>query len=137
MTSTDQNKAIVRRYYDEVLNQGRWETVQEIFDPAFLSHAPGVITVNLDRYQQLAHESRTAFPDLHVTIDDQIAEGDKVVTRWTAHATHQGPMMGIPPTGKALWITAIHIHRLANGKLIEHWEEINMLGVLKHLGVIK
>lgn len=128
------NKDLVGRYYEEILNQKRLEIIPDLFNPDFLSHAPGVVTVNLEQYRQAIRQSHAAFPDLKVKLDDQIAEGEKVVTRWTAHATHLGPFMGLPPTNKPLTVTAIHIHRVQGGKLIEHWEEINLLGVLKQLG---
>jgi predicted ester cyclase len=79
---------------------------------------------------------RTAFPNIHVTIEDQIAEGDKVVTRWTGHGTHQGELMGIPPTNKAVTVTGIAIDRIVAGKIVEHWENFDQLGMLVQLGVV-
>jgi steroid delta-isomerase-like uncharacterized protein len=79
---------------------------------------------------------RAAFPDIHFTIEDQIAEGDRVVTRWTARATHTGEYQGIPPTGKQFSLTGIDIDRIANGKVVECWPIADELGVLQQLGVI-
>ncbi len=78
----------------------------------------------------------TAFPDLHLTIEDEIAEGDKVVTRVTARGTHQGSFMGIRPTGKRAVVTGIVIDRFANGKTVEAWNNLDDLGLLQQLGVI-
>jgi predicted ester cyclase len=78
----------------------------------------------------------TAFPDLHLTIEDLIAEGDKVVDRQTARGTHQGTFMGIPPTGKQITVTAMNISRIVGGKIVEHWVELDTLGMLQQLGVV-
>ena len=90
----------------------------------------------LEQYKQLVTMYFSAFPDLHLTIEDQIAEGDKVVTRWTARGTHQGPFMGIPPTGKRAVVTGIAIDRFANGKFVENWNNGDDLGLLQQLGVV-
>ena len=79
---------------------------------------------------------RAAFPDTHLTIEDQIAEGDKVVTRWTATGTNQGTLMGIPPSGKRVTITGISITRIANGKAVEDWVNFDTLGMLQQIGAI-
>jgi predicted ester cyclase len=79
--------------------------------------------------------SHRAFPDLVVVVLDQLAEGDKVATRWRASGTHQGPFAGIAATGRPVTITAMHLHRVADGQLIEHWEEIDLLRLLRQLGV--
>jgi len=78
----------------------------------------------------------TAYPDTHFTIEDQIAEGDTVVTRWTARGTHKGPLMGIPPTGKQVTVTGISIGRVVNGKTVEGWSNYDTLGMMQQLGVV-
>ena len=78
----------------------------------------------------------TASPDLHITVEDQVAEGDKVVTRYTTRGTHQGPFMGIPPTGKHVTVTGIVITRFANCKEVEEWANADWLGLLQQLGVV-
>lgn len=77
-----------------------------------------------------------AFPDYHVTVEDQIAEGERVVTRWTCHGTHEGEFQGMPPTGKKMAMSEITIFRIANGKLVEGWSNLDMLGALQQLGAI-
>jgi len=123
---SESNKAIVRRYYDEVLNQRRLQVFDELAAPNFVSYLTGGDTINLQIYKQAIAGTLAAMPDLQVTIQDQMAEGDKVVTRWTVRGTPQVEFAGIKPTGKALVISAIHIHRVQAGKLVEHWEAINL-----------
>jgi steroid delta-isomerase-like uncharacterized protein len=131
-----ENKAIVRRYYDEVLTGRNLKVADELFAPDFVSHAASGKAVDLAIYLQSVGMSHTVFPDLRVTVEDQIAEGDKVVTRWKAHGTQTGPYMGISPTGRELMVSGIHIHHLTDGRLVEHWEQIDTLGVLQQLGVL-
>ena len=121
--SVETNKALLRRYYQEVINQGNLSTIDQLFAPDLV-----------ESFKQAVTMSRTAFPDLHVTIEDQIAEGDRVVTRWTAKGTHKGLFLGVPPTDKLVTVTAIHIHQVTNGRIVKLWEEINLLGVMQQLG---
>ena len=79
---------------------------------------------------------RTAFPDMRITIEDQVAEGDKVVTRWTASGTHQGDLMGIDPTGRRATVTGITIDRISGGKVEETWTNFDAMGMMQQLGVI-
>ena len=126
---SEENKRLVRRYYEEVLNQRRLEAFDELADPRFISHLANGGIVNIGVYKQAIAGSLAAMPDLHVTVDDQIAEDDKVVTRWTATGTSLVEFAGIKPQGQPLTVTAIHIHRIQAGKLIEHWEAINLHAV--------
>ena len=123
------NKALVRRYYDEVLNQRRLQVFDELASPNFVSYLTSGDYINLQVYKQAIAGSLAAMPDLQVSIQDQIAEGEKVVTRWMVKGTPQVEFAGIKPTGKAVTITAIHIHRVQDGKLVEHWEAINLHSV--------
>jgi steroid delta-isomerase-like uncharacterized protein len=134
--STHANKALVRRYYDEVLNRRNLAVLDDLLAPTFVSYLPNGGALQRDHYQQAIRLSHATFPDLHVTIEDQIAEDDKVVTRYRAQGTHAADFAGIPATNKPVIVTAIHIHRVANGKLVEHWEAINLFGLLQQLGVI-
>ena len=134
--STDANKALVRRYYDEVLNRGDLAVVDELLAPEFVSHAPSGATFGLEQYRQTIAMSRGAFPDLHVVVEAQLAEADRVVTRWTARGTHTGAFMGLPPSGRQVSVSAIHIHRIAGRRVVEHWEQIDALGLLQQLGAL-
>lgn len=134
--TTQANKRLVQRYYDEVLTQRNVAVLDELVASSFVSYLPNGTAIPLDHYKHAIAMSHAAFPDLRVTIEDQVAEADKVVTRWRATGTHQGTFVDLPATGKMATITAIHIHRVADGKLIEHWEEINLFGLMQQLGVL-
>ena len=123
------NKALVRRYYEEVLNQGQLQVFDDLADSSFVSYLPDGKGIGSDIYKQTIAGTLTVIPDLKVTVEDQIAEDDKVVTRWKGTGTPQVEFAGIKPNGKPITVTAIHIHRVQNGKLIEHWEAINLHAV--------
>ena len=135
--SAEKNKAIVRRYTEEVWNQGNLAVVDEIFAADFVGHQPGSPDIHgPESLKQFVAMRRTAWPDLKFTVEDQIAEGDKVATRWTWSGTHEGDLMGIPPTGLQATATGIGIHRIAGGKIVEQWVNRDTLGILQQLGVI-
>ena len=133
--STEENKAIIRRYFEELFNQGNLSVADEIIAEGYQSTLPGV-GPGPDGQKQFYQMYQAAFPNLHFTIEDMIAEGDKVVTRWTARATHQGEFQGIAPTGKQVTVSGISIDRIADGKMQETWTNYDQLGMLQQLGVI-
>ncbi len=133
--STVENKAIDRRFTEEVWNRGNLAVVDELMRADYNGHDPTIPTGSAG-FKQFVLMYRRAFPDVHLTIEDQMAEGDKVVSRWTAHGTHRGELMGIAPTGKQVTVTGINIERIANGKLVEGWSNYDTLGMLQQLGVI-
>ncbi|HEY5903620.1 MAG TPA: ester cyclase [Anaerolineales bacterium] len=134
--SAETNKAIVRRYYEEVHNQGKRELLKEIAAEDYVEHNPFPGQgQGLDGFRQRVEALQGAFT-MNFTIEDMIAEGDKVVVRWTNHNLHQGPFLGVPATGKSVTVSGIDIHRLQNGKLAEHWDVVDMLGLLQQLGVV-
>jgi predicted ester cyclase len=135
--STEANKASVRRFYDEVFNKKNRAAIDEFIAPNHVEHAaPPGTPGGLAGAKQTITMYLTAFPDLHFTVEDTIAEGDQVVVRLTARGTQQGAFMGIPPTGKQATVTAIDINRIVGGKSVEHWLEMDTLGLLQQLGVI-
>jgi len=135
--SADENKQLFRRFIEEVANQGKIAVVDELVTADMIEHEeiPG-IPRNREGVKQAFTLFRTAFPDLQVTIEDLIAEGDQVVGRETWRGTHRGAFMEIPPTGKQVEFAAIDIVRIANGKMVEHWGQTDMLGMLQQLGVV-
>jgi steroid delta-isomerase-like uncharacterized protein len=133
--SAETNKATVRRYYEEVLNQHTLTIIDELFAADFKSYTRSS-AVDLQQYVEAVERSHQAFPDLQVTIEAQIAEGDLVATRWSAKGTHQGVFAGMQPTGKEIIVTAMHFHRLADGKITEHWEQFDFAGVVQQLGIL-
>jgi steroid delta-isomerase-like uncharacterized protein len=133
MTQTE-HKALVARYFDQVLTHGDLAALDDLLAPDFRSRLPGGTSVGAGPYRDAVLASRRAFPDLAVTVLDQVAEGDMVATRWRARGTHRGPFAGVPATGRPVTITAIHLHRVAGGRLAEHWEAIDLLPLLRQLG---
>ena len=131
-----ENKALVRRYYDEVLTGRDRSVLGQLLDPSFVTHVSGGPDVGAQVYAAAVDATFAAFPDLVVTVHDQVAEDDKVVTRWSATGTHDGDFAGVPASGRLITVTGIHVHRVRDGRLVEHWEELNMLGVLRQLGVL-
>ena len=132
--STDTNKAIVRRYLEQVFNEGRSDLIEEFLAEEFDSHTnlpPGPEGVKMFYAVSIG-----AFPDQHTTIEDVFAEGDKVVVRATFKATHQGELFGIPPTARSVTMSWISIYRLANGKIVEHWYQEDRFGLMQQLGAI-
>jgi steroid delta-isomerase-like uncharacterized protein len=136
--SVEQNKATNRRVFEEVWNKGNLAVIDEISAANPVNHfIPPGMAAGTEGFKQFVMLYRGAFSDLHFTLDDVIAEGDKVVTRWTTHATHTGPLMNIPPTGKKTTVTGITIARYdADGKTAEAWATFDQLGLLQQLGVI-
>ena len=135
--SVEENKALVRRFYEEVFNQKHTAAIGELFDPDMVDHAlPPGLPSGIEGAKHTYSMYLAAFPDLHFTVEDIIAEGDKVVARLTAQGTQQGALMGIPPTGKPVAITGIDILRIAGGKIVEIWANFDLLGMLQQLGVV-
>jgi len=137
--STEANKAIARRFLEEVFGQGKLAVADEILAPDHVDHGPGALPgtpPGPEGSKMLVTVYRNAFPDIHFTIDEQIAEGDKVVTRWTGHATHKGELAGIPATGKSATVTGMGVDRIVNGKIVESWGIFDQFGMLQQLGVI-
>ena len=134
---SEENKAIFRRYVEEVGNEGNLDLVDEIFSD-YASHQPdgSVLERGPEDVKRFMGEFRSAFPDFHTTIEDQIAEDDKVVTRWTMRGTHEGEFRGIAPTGKQITVTGIGIFRFSDGKVVESWDNFDQLGMMQQLGVV-
>jgi steroid delta-isomerase-like uncharacterized protein len=136
---SDQNKAAARRYVEDVWNQGKLTVIDELVAPNATFHdasVPGGKFSGPQGVKQFVQIYRGAFPDVQLTINDLIAEGDKVATRWTANGTHKGELMGIAPTGKRVTVTGCDIEQYQNGKMVEAWASYDMLGMLQQLGVV-
>ena len=135
---SDQNRALVTRFFAEVCNGRKLSAADEIFASNHVHHDPGnpQIGAGPDGIKELVSIYQTAFPDAHWTIEQMIAEGDTVVTRWTGHGTHQGDLAGLAPTGRKVTVAGVWIHRIANGKVTESWDVWDTYGMLKSLGVI-
>ncbi len=136
--SIEENKALIRRG-TEILNRGNVTeistTLDELFVPDFVRHDPAGGFRSREDYKQFLFSLLAALPG-QFTIEDLIAEGDKVVLRYTFHGTHQGQWRGLPPTGKPVTFTGIFIYRILDGKIVEGWENADALGLVQQLGLI-
>ena len=136
--STEENKALSRRVAEEIFNGGNLDLAYELYAPDYVLHDPSLPEDlhgpdGLKQYVAMASE---AFPDARVTIVDQVAEGDKVVDRWTATGTHTGEFLGIPPTDRRFEVSGITVSRFAGGKIAEDWYQGDDLGMMQQLGVV-
>ena len=136
---SEQNKALARRAIEEVWNEGKLAVIDELTASNATYHdpnVPGGKFTGPEGVKQFVQIYRGAFPDVRLTINDQIAEGDKVVTRWTATGTHKGQLMGIAATNKHATVTGVDVDRFQNGKVVEAWASYDMFGLLQQLGVV-
>jgi steroid delta-isomerase-like uncharacterized protein len=135
---SQQNKAAARRIAEEFFAGGRFEVADELVNASFVGHdiaMPEPIS-GPDGLKQLARGYRDAFPDLNIRIEEQIAEGDMVATRWTATGTHKGELFGISPTGKQATVGGMTLDRFSGGKMGESWVYWDTLGLMQQLGAI-
>ena len=132
----EQSKALIRRLMEEDISQGR-PIAEEIIHPDFYDHTnPPGMERGIDGHKAVVSLFRTVFPDLEWRIDDLIAEGDQVVARTTMSGTQLGEFFGLPPTGKKVTMQGVHVMRIAEGKVIEHWGSNDDLGMMRQLGAI-
>ena len=134
--STETNKAIIRRYLEQVINEQRYDLADEFLVDTVEFHGVGPGISGRTALAEFYATFSAAFPDWHMNIDDMVAEGDKVVVRWTATGTHQGEFQGIPATGKPYTQIAIAIYRLTNGRIVEGWLQTDMLNMMQQLGLM-
>jgi predicted ester cyclase len=135
--STEENKALVRRFVDEVQSAGNTDAIDEICSPEFVNYsAPPGVPSNREGVKLLTSMFRQAFPDSYFIVEDMMTEGHKVATRKTFPGIHQDEFMGIPPTGRRVSMGLIDIVRIADGRVVEHWSMGDNLGMMQQLGVI-
>jgi predicted ester cyclase len=133
--STETNKAIVRRYFQELWTQNNLAVIDEIVAPDVVGHVAGQTFRNADTLRQRAKNLRMVYSDVRITVEDQIAEGDKVLVRWTFRGRHTGKHLDAEPTGAEVVSTGMNLFRLAGGRIAELWVESDDLGELQQLGV--
>ena len=136
---SETNKTISRRFFDEVWNKGNLPLLNELIAKNHVNSGPGTLPdlqTGPEGTKQVVTMYRNAFPDVRFTIDEQVAEGDKVVTRWTAEGTHQGELAGIPATNKTSTVTGVAVDRIVNGKIVESWGIFDQFGMMQQLGVL-
>ena len=137
--SAEETKATFQRYVEEGWAKGNVEVADEVFADSYIAHQPDGSEEERtpDDVKQFLRHYHEAFPDLEITIEEQIAEGDKVVTRWASRGTHRGEFRGIAPTGNEVRLRGIGIFRFSpEGKVVESWDNFDQLGMLRQLGAI-
>ncbi len=135
--SVEENKAIARRSMEDVWGKGDLAAIDELYATDFVWHwAPSAGAPDREGYKQNVTTTFAPFADIHSITEDMVAERDKVVARWTWRGTHKGEFMGIAPTGKQVTVTGISIFRIAGGKIVEEWAEMDMLGMMQQLGAV-
>ena len=137
---SEQNISLIRRWFNEVWNQGRLETIHELMAPGAIGIGQGGAGAAIHgpaEFQAFVERLRAAFPDISVTVEDAFAANDKVAARWSATMTHQGSDLGIPASGKRVHITGISVVRIANGQIVEGWDNWDQLGMMRQIGAIQ
>jgi steroid delta-isomerase-like uncharacterized protein len=135
--STEENKALARRVLEEMFNKGNLDVADELLATDYVDHDPAMPEDihGPEGFKEYVGAYRSAFSDLHLEIEEQIAEGDLVTTRWTGTGTHDGELAGIPPTGNRVTLPGMEIVRISDGKLVEGWEGYDMMTLMRQLGV--
>lgn len=135
---SDENKKIVRRWYEEIWSAGNLAAADEVVAASFVNHDPSTPDFGSgpQAVKEMANLYRGAFPDLQFTIEDLIVEGDKAVSRWTCRGTHKGALMGVPPTNKQATSSGISIFRISGGKIQEQQTNWDTLGLMRQLGAV-
>jgi steroid delta-isomerase-like uncharacterized protein len=137
--STEQNKQLAQRWYNEVWNSGNMASFDELIAPDFIDHTilpSGPIAPGREGLRPVITAFRASFPDIHFAAEDMVAEGDRLAVRLNTTGTDTGGFAGMPPTGKYATVLGIDILRFANGQIVEHWGVVDFLGLLTQLGMI-
>jgi len=132
--SEEQNKKVLERVIEEAYSKGNVDVLDELFAPNFIEHQAGILPPTVEGVKRSIAYLRGAFPDMKLTIEEIIANGDKTWARITGRGTHRGPFMGLPPTGKSFAITIMDVCRFENGQIVEHWGVADQLAVMVQLG---
>jgi steroid delta-isomerase-like uncharacterized protein len=135
-TLQEQNKSLVHRFFEVGINENKLDILDEIIASNYVNHDLPAPAPGPEGLRQVVSMFKAGFPDLHATVEATIAEGDRVATRGTITGTHNGPFMNIPPTGKSVKVPFTDIWRIENGKAVENWVQMDMLGLMQQLGLI-
>ncbi len=136
--SAEESKAIMRRYFEGAWEKGDVDLLDELLAPDYVNHTPATpdLSTGPEGVKAVVSMARNAMPDLRVVIEDMIAEGDKVATRYTFEGTHRGELFGVPPTGQRLSIKSFTMERVSDGRIREHWRVTDSLEMMQQLGVV-
>lgn len=138
MSTIEQNKRLITRYFDEVWNQGKLEVLNELIAPNYINHSPGAPNPKPgpEGLKPIVEALRKGMPDVHYTIQDMVVTSDKVAVRLEMTGTHTGNFFGLAPTGKQVTVSQFQIERIENGKIVEHWRQTDDLGLMRQLGLL-
>jgi steroid delta-isomerase-like uncharacterized protein len=136
--SVEESRALIQRFVEEVFNRGNLDVVDDIYAPDYVGHTAGSPeqTLGPEGVREFVELYRSAFPDLHTTIEDIVAEGDKVAYRWTAVGTHRGELLGVAPSNNRVELTGITIEQIEGGKIVETYNNFDQLGMMRQIGAI-
>jgi len=134
--SEERNKKVFERVIEEAYSKGNVDVLNEAFAPNFVEHQTGIMPPTAEGVKGSIVFLRGAFPDLKLTIEEIVASGDKTWARITARGTHQGPFMGLPPTGKSIVITVMDVCRFENGQIVEHWGVADQFAMMMQIGAL-
>lgn len=134
-TSTVNGEVMLRRVFDEVVGNGNFDLIDELVAPTYVNHSMPQAGSGAEGVRNTMGMFRAAFPDIRVELDDVIEQGDRVASRGSFVGTHQGDFMGIPATGRSVRVQFIDIWRIEDGKFVENWVQMDMLGLMQQLGV--
>jgi steroid delta-isomerase-like uncharacterized protein len=133
---SEQNKTLARRWFEDLFSRGNLDVANEILSAEFVDHLTHEDERGLEELKLYVSIYRTAFPDIQDAVEDIVAEGDKVVVRWTSGGTHQGEFMGVAPTGRHVTFTGMRLFRIAENKIVESWVNIDERGLQEQLGAV-
>ncbi len=138
MNKIQQNETLIKRYFEEVWNQGQLEVLDEIMSSDYLNHSPGMPNPQPgpEGLKPIIAGLRKAFPDLHFSIENMVVTENQVAIHCTMHGTHTGDLFGLPPTGKKIKVNQMQIERIQNGKIVEHWRQSDDAGMMRQLGLL-
>lgn len=140
LTTTEKNKELVRRVLEEGFSKGNVDVLEEVLAEDFVAHAPsepghGEESQDRERLAEEIERNREAFPDMTFMVEELVAEGDTVAVRWSARGTHEGELMGMEPTGKAVTLRGMNFLHVEDGKIVEDWVIWDSLGMMQQLGI--
>jgi steroid delta-isomerase-like uncharacterized protein len=132
----ESNKHVVSRIWDEIWNLGELDACFQVFSADYFGHLPMMDVHGPEEFRKLVRAYRSAYPDVHLTVEDIFGVGDKMAVRWTSRGTHLGEMMGVPPSGNKIEIMGISLFRVQDGKVVEEWEGFDTLTMMQQIGAI-
>ena len=133
---SEENKRLVSRIYDEAISSGNYDVIDELVAPNYVSHGLPMSIKGPQEFRQTIETFRSAFPDLYMLVEEQIAEGDQVSNQGYITGTHRGEFLGVPASGQQIKVNVISIWRFENSKVVENWVQIDFMSLMQQIGAI-